>query len=534
MDDQLFDDTLCFAQEEETGFFPQTAADNYKLLIVDDENEVHAMTKLVLDGYQYMGKGLDFISAYTADEAKEFLLGTEDIACCLLDVVMETNHAGLELAKYIRERLGNTKIRIILRTGQPGQAPEKDVILNYDINDYKQKTELTDQKLYTSITTALRSYMHLCELDEKNQEINHKNIRLNDEIARRIVAESNLTKYNKTLEQLIETKTKRIKEALTALEQVERQLFTTQKAAIVSDISSASLQSLDASNKALDSYLHRISDHLTQVNDLAEIYFALERTLEEQSDAQELVDIARQGIEKIKTLKNKIEFEKIAGCYPDIVENAIIDCDRMGNSISDIKRFVAINNEVCETIEINQIIEEIRAKNPGKDKSAIIEMDLQSTPIVPLPKQNLTQAIEAVIENAVEAIEPNGNILIDTRYEAANIYVHITDTGSGIPQHLLSRIFSPYFSAWPVQKKGLGLSFAKSVALSCEGDITISSTENKGTKVTLKLPCKRLSEIEPGEEFDDLTPSSSQIQDTDSGPQDRIQIPGPRMCNKQA
>lgn len=497
MNNHLFDDTLYFAQEEKTGAFPQMPGNNYKLLIVDDEKEVHAMTKLVLDGYQYMGRGLEFFSAYTADEAKEFLLETENVACCLLDVVMETNHAGLELAQYIRERLGNSKIRIILRTGQPGQAPEKDVVLNYDINDYKQKTELTDQKLYTSITTALRSYIHLCNIDEKNKEMNNKNIRLNDEIARRIVAESNLSKYNKTLEQLIQNKTKRIKEAVTALKQMERQLFTTQKATVVSDISSAALQSLDASNKALDTYLHRISKHRLQMHSLLERYLALEGTLEEQGDAQDLVDNARQGIEKLQGLKKEMAFEKIVTRYPETIDNAIIDCKRMENAISDVQRFVAINDEIYENLEINQIIEKIRAKIPGRDKGVVIQMNLQSTPVVPLPRQNLTQAIEAIIDNAVHAIEPNGSIFIDTRYEAANIYIHITDSGSGIPQQLLSRIFTPYFSAWLVQKKGLGLSFAKSVALSCEGDITITSTENKGTKVTIKLPCKRFSEIKP-------------------------------------
>ncbi len=500
MNDILDDDTLCFATEEEiTESTPEEDQEKYKLLIVDDEQEIHSMTKLVLDGYRYMDKGLEFISAFTGQEARDILLQEEDIACCLLDVVMETNHAGLELARYIREELFNKKIRIILRTGQPGQAPEKDVILNYDINDYKQKTELTDQKLYTSITTALRSYMHLCELDDKNREINSKNIRLNDEIARRIVAESNLTKYNKTLERLIESKTKRIKEALTALEQVERQLFTTQKAAIVSDVSTLALEVFDKSNTALDTYLHLMSDHRLQIKTLLEKYDVLEEDIAEQGDAQGVVDKARTCIEDIRTLKQEMDFESITQRYPEIIDNAIIDCEKMSIAVSDVKRFIAINDEIYETIDINQIIETIRQKKPGKEKDAIVQYDLQSTPIVPMPRQNLTEAIEAIIENSIHAIEPNGNIFIVTRYEAANLYVHITDAGIGMPQNQVSQIFTPYYSGWSEKKKGLGLSFAKSVALSCEGDISVTTAQNKGTTVTLKLPCKRLSEIEPGD-----------------------------------
>jgi signal transduction histidine kinase len=79
----------------------------------------------------------------------------------LLDVIMETDAAGLDLVEYIRNEIKNETVRIILRTGQPGQAPERRVIVQYDINDYKAKTELTADKLFTSLTAALRSYQQL-------------------------------------------------------------------------------------------------------------------------------------------------------------------------------------------------------------------------------------------------------------------------------------------------------------------------------------------------------------------------------------
>src|SRR4030088_757470 len=84
-----------------------------------------------------------------------------DIAAVLLDVIMETDAAGLDLVEFIRNEIKNETVRIILRTGQPGQAPERRVIVDYDINDYKAKTELTADKLFTSLTAALRSYQQL-------------------------------------------------------------------------------------------------------------------------------------------------------------------------------------------------------------------------------------------------------------------------------------------------------------------------------------------------------------------------------------
>ncbi len=140
----------------------------WKILIVDDEQEIHAMTKLIIQEIVFEQMPIEMISAYSAEEAKEILRNERDIAIILLDVVMETEDAGLEVVKYLRQILKNNLVRIILRTGQPGQAPENEVIINYDINDYKEKTELTSQKLFTTIISALRSY-HDLKTIERNQ-----------------------------------------------------------------------------------------------------------------------------------------------------------------------------------------------------------------------------------------------------------------------------------------------------------------------------------------------------------------------------
>ncbi len=145
--------------------YPPIENHPWKLLIVEDEEEVHVSTKFALKRLVFEGRGLQFISAFSATEARQILSDFPDIAIILLDVVMEKETAGLELVKYIRQELKNSLVRIILRTGQPGQAPEQQVILDYDIDDYQEKTELTTQKLHTSIITALRSYRDLTIID---------------------------------------------------------------------------------------------------------------------------------------------------------------------------------------------------------------------------------------------------------------------------------------------------------------------------------------------------------------------------------
>jgi response regulator RpfG family c-di-GMP phosphodiesterase len=152
-------DVLSFADEV------QTAAEPWHVLIVDDEPGVHDVTRLVLGNFRFEDRPLQFHHAYSGAQARELLGSREDLAVVLLDVVMESEHTGLELVRYIREVLKNVFIRIVLRTGQPGQAPEHEVIANYDINDYKDKTELTAQKLATTLYATLRAYRDVMIID---------------------------------------------------------------------------------------------------------------------------------------------------------------------------------------------------------------------------------------------------------------------------------------------------------------------------------------------------------------------------------
>ena len=157
------DDELIFAEEDEGPAKRKLMP--WNVLIVDDEEEVHNVTQLALKNIRFTDRDLNFLHARSGAEAKEMMKNTADIALILLDVVMETDQAGLDVVEYVRNELGNKFVRIVLRTGQPGQAPEMDVITKYDINDYKHKTELTRERLFTTVYTSLTTYRDLIALD---------------------------------------------------------------------------------------------------------------------------------------------------------------------------------------------------------------------------------------------------------------------------------------------------------------------------------------------------------------------------------
>ncbi|WP_286262728.1 DUF3369 domain-containing protein [Thalassotalea atypica] len=138
----------------------------WKIAIIDDEEDIHTITKMALKRFNLDNRGLTFVHAYSAKEGKELLRNEAEVAIVFLDVVMETDDAGLEFARWMRQDLENHFTRIVLRTGQPGQAPEEKVIMEYDINDYKEKTELDRKKLFTTVFSALRAYRDIMAVDE--------------------------------------------------------------------------------------------------------------------------------------------------------------------------------------------------------------------------------------------------------------------------------------------------------------------------------------------------------------------------------
>ena len=168
----------------------------WKVMVIDDEKSVHDITSLTLKEFTYEGRGIRFIDAYSAKEAKAYLKENPDTALMLVDVVMESEDAGLRLVQYVRETLGNELVQVAIRTGQPGCAPEDQVISRYRINSYFSKTEVTARKLVSLVTTSLRTYQLA--------------LALKHELKLRRQAEKNLRRLNRDLEKKIEQRTEEL------------------------------------------------------------------------------------------------------------------------------------------------------------------------------------------------------------------------------------------------------------------------------------------------------------------------------------
>ena len=136
----------------------------WPVLVVDDDESVHAVTRLSLRGLTVQARPVDLLEARSAAEARAILATRDDIALMLVDVVMETNDAGLKLVHHVRHTLDNHAIRIVLSTGQPGAAPEETVMNELDVNGYLSKSDLDARRLRTAVAGAIRSYQDVATI----------------------------------------------------------------------------------------------------------------------------------------------------------------------------------------------------------------------------------------------------------------------------------------------------------------------------------------------------------------------------------
>ncbi len=201
------DDLLVFAAEEDAPAAQPAAAPEaatWRVLVVDDDAFVHKVTEMALQGVQLDGKRLHLDHAYSGVEAKVLLQQHADTAVVLLDVVMETGDAGLQLLRWLRGEHHNHLTRVVLRTGQPGDAPEREVMLRDDINDYQPKSELSARRLVTAVLRALEGWRDLSALaKERDCALLLLDIRGFESLAARLESQRTFALVNKLFEHIV-------------------------------------------------------------------------------------------------------------------------------------------------------------------------------------------------------------------------------------------------------------------------------------------------------------------------------------------
>jgi signal transduction histidine kinase len=425
------DDQLIFADEALPAPMAPSSTEvllpAWKVMLVDDEPAVHQATKIALKFFSFENRPLSFVDAYSAAEARQLIKSHPDTALMLLDVIMETQDAGLQVAKYIREELENSTVRIVLRTGQPGQVPEESVVINYDINDYKTKLELTQQKLFTTLVSGLRAYRDLKALQE---------------------SKAALQSFSQNLETLVQLRTQ-------ALE--------------------SEVQEREKAEEALKIYIHALT------HDLRNPVTGMTNVL------QSLIQHRLAGVEPPSAKIPLSVLERMnAGCDRQLkMINTLIESH--GIEIWG----VPLTAEPFALPELIQAVIDDWQISFEKKRVSVIQKIAADLPWVKGDRAQLWRVFENLFGNALKYNPPGITMTVSAQPVDNFLRCTISDTGIGIASEQQATLFELYSrgsAASPTQGLGLGLYICSRIVEAHGGKIGIISQPNQGSQFWFDLP----------------------------------------------
>lgn len=390
--------------------------DGWTVLIVDDEPAIHDVTKIALRNFSYDGRSINFLHAFSASEACEVLKENRSVALIFLDVVMETEDAGFEVIKFVREELRNDLVSIVLRTGQPGSAPERDVIVQYAINDYKAKSELTAQKLFVSVVASLRAYKNLVELEHLNRNLAQEVERQTEVLQQRAME---LRDLNNHLEDRVKQKAEQVR-------QQEQLLIQQSKLAEMGEM--------------IGSIAHQWRQPLNMLGLM----------VQDLPEAFRFDELTQESLEKLA-----------ADCMAQI--------DHMSETIEDFRRFLAPSKQRTQFnafAAFDSVLNLVREKF-ARDEIVIEARGDREVEIYGFESE-LKQVLINVLNNARDALLERDivgkRIVVDISRQGGTARISIADNGGGIPEDVLPRIFESYFTTKP-ESKGTGIGLYMSQAI---------------------------------------------------------------------
>ncbi len=520
----------------------------WQILVVDDEEEVHRLTQMVLEDYTFENRSLEVIAAFSGQEAMAIMKEQSGIALVMLDVVMETDEAGLAVVKYIRGELKNDIVQIVLRTGQPGLAPPQEIITEYDINSYNSKVELTAQKIFTIVTASLRAYKLANSLLLANQ-------RLKEELAQRKKAELEIQKLNEFQKSVIDNTVI----WLSVFDSSEKIVIWNQAAENISGYSFDEIKKngycweiLFDDNEQIEKIRRDFKEKL-KISDFVDNYetkitckggsirvvsWSLRRYVDESGQFSGFVLLGRDVTELKELEKQFLQAQKmeavgrLAGGIAHDFNNMLTvirgHCELLSVKLTShdpIQKKVSQIDKAAERAEelTNQILafSKHRIKKPANidlkeilrdskemidrliddNVRVVLKFDSKSCIVKADPGQ-IEQIVMNLVVNACDAMPDGGKLIIELKKtvaentDAGMIQLSVEDTGIGMPDKVLENIFVPFFTTKGKGKgTGLGLSTVYGLVNQIQGSIIrVESSVGNGSKFLMSFPEEDVAE----------------------------------------
>jgi len=446
---------ITFARENARGSGTDAPASPWKIMIIDDEDAVHTITMTVLNDFTFDNRKLAFLNAFSCRQAVDLFKDNPDTALLLVDVVMETENAGLDLVRHVREELNDNLVQIAIRTGQPGQAPEASVVSRYQIDTYNSKTEMTAQKLISLVTTSLRAYKLSRTLEQ--------------ELEKRISAETKLLQLNEDLE-------KRVQKRTAQLEESNREI-------------SIMAQKAEKANQAKSDFLANMSHEIrTPMNGI----IGMARMLLEENLTpvqQEYTEIINMSAESLLTIINDVlDFSKIEAGELKIEKRAFSPAITL-QTVTALLKPKADEKGISLTVQLDPDLPEVVTGDQGRIRQVLINLAGNAVKFTEKGYVNLSVSLKEISGSR------------------ATLIYEIKDTGPGIPESFKTRLFDKFSQAdTSITRRyggtGLGLTISKCLVEMMNGRIDVESEPGKGALFRISLSHDTVSDHEAARQED--------------------------------
>ena len=521
---------------------PWEEEDTWKMLVVDDEEDVHIITDLALENVVFEGKRVNLVYARSAAEGRQIMAKEQDIAVVLLDVVMETRSAGLDLAKFIRQDLKNSLARIVFRTGQPGEAPERKVVVEYDIDDYKTKVELTSDKLFTLVYSCLRTYKALKNLDGYNKTLAQKVKERTEEVRALLNAPTDIIamigadglildaneafacRFQKRIDQLVgintwdllplDTETTNFRKA--RIEEVVRTgkhlRFEDELQGIWFDncfypvfdmngkVAKVAIVARDITERKIMEEDLRKSKKQAESANLVKARFFANMHHEIRTPLNSIIGFSEILLHKIQSTALPKEFSQ----FLENIHSSGKDLTFLLNDILEISRIEAEKVDIVEKdFDLMNLIKDISLSYESQAHKKGLMYHWDADPRLPVyvrsDRVKLIQILNNLIGNAIKFTPAGKGVKLKVLKGVGDeIIFMVSDEGIGIPEDKKELLFKPFeqFDASTTRRYGglgLGLAIVKKLVELLDGEITLTSRENMGAVAKVILPMKEVS-----------------------------------------
>ena len=284
---------------------------------------------------------------------------------------------------------------------------------------------------------------------------------------------------------ILEMQHKELETAYSELKSAHAQVLQQEKMASIGQLAAGVAQEINNPTGFIMSNLGSLLKYAAKLSEFIKV------------QAAALDDLARQGgenrqaaAEKVGEKRRSLKIDYIMGDLETLVEESLEGAERIKKIVQDLKSFSRVDEAECKTADLNAGLDSTIniVWNELKYKAAV-RKDYGELPQIRCNPGQLNQVFMNILVNAAHAIEKQGEITVKTRYEEGRVYVSISDTGCGIPEDRLEKIFEPFYTTKEVGKgTGLGLSIAYDIVKKHNGEIRVESTVGRGTTFTVKIP----------------------------------------------